>query len=262
MRERVNILGVGVDRISVEKLHAEMLRIVHSRERAVFLGVNAHCLNLSYHRPWLRNLLNNADIVFCDGMGVVLAAKILGRPRLEQASYSNEIWRLLELAELHNLTIFFLGARPGVASKAADRLREKYPSLDIVGVQHGYFDHTSDSLENEAVVREINAANPDILLVGFGMPLQERWLKENRERLSANVTIPLGAMFDYLSGDFLSGEIRRGPHIMRNNGFEWLARLLISPRRLWRRYIIGNPLFLLRVVRQLLSEKRGSTRAV
>lgn len=152
---------------------------------------------------------------------------------------------------------FFLGARPGVANKAAARLRESYPDLNIAGVQHGYFDHAPGSPENEAVVQEINAANPDVLIVGFGMPLQERWIKDNWERLSAKVVIPLGAMLDYLSGDFLSGDIRRGPPIMRNNGFEWLARLLVDPRRLWRRYIFGNPLFLLRVLRQRLSERKG-----
>jgi N-acetylglucosaminyldiphosphoundecaprenol N-acetyl-beta-D-mannosaminyltransferase len=254
MRERVNILSVGVDRISGEMLHEEMLRIVYGGERAMFLYVNAHCLNLSYHRPWLRDLLNNAHIVNCDGMGVVLAARILGRPTLEQVSYSNEIFRLLELAVLHNLSIFFLGSRPGVADKAAARLREKYPGLNIVGVHHGYFDHTPGSLENEAVLQEINAASPNILMVCFGMPLQELWLKNNWERLSVNVAIPLGGMFDYFSGDFWQGEIGRGPPILRNNGFEWLARLIIAPRRLWRRYLIGNPLFLIRVLRQRLSE--------
>ena len=254
MRDRVDILGVGVDRISGEVLHAEMLRLVQRGGRAMFLNVNAHLLNLSYHRPWLRNLLNNAHIVHCDGMGVVLAAKILGRPRLEQASYSNEIFRLWELAVLHNLSIFFLGARPGVANKAAVRLREEYSGLNVVGVHHGYFDHTPGSAENEAVIKEINAANPNILIVCFGMPLQELWLKNNWERLNANLAIPLGGMFDYYSGRFWDGDIRRGPLIMRNNGFEWLARLVISPRRLWRRYLIGNPLFLLRVLGQRLSE--------
>jgi N-acetylglucosaminyldiphosphoundecaprenol N-acetyl-beta-D-mannosaminyltransferase len=256
MRERVNILGVGVDRISAEELHAEILRTVHDRKQEMILHVNAHCLNLSYHRPWLRSLLNNADIVFCDGFGVVLAAKILGRPSLERVTYGDEIWRLLELAELHNLSIFFLGARPGVAGKAAARLSEKYPSLNIVGVQHGYFDRTKGSPENEAIIQKINDTSPNILMVGFGMPLQELWLKENWEHLSANVAIPLGAIFDFLSGDFLSGGVRRGPPFMKDNGFEWLARLLIEPRRLWRRYLIGNPLFLLRVLQQLLSERK------
>lgn len=255
MRERVDILGVGVDRISAEELRAEILQIVHGGEHATILYANPHLLNLSYHHPYLRNLLNNADIVYCDGFGLVLAAKILGRPSLERFTYGDEIWPLLDLAEVQNLSIFLLGARPGVADKAAIRLREKYPSLNIVGTWHGYFDRTQGSPENEAVIREINAANPHLLLVSLGMPLQELWLMENRERLSAHVALTVGAAVG-----FFAGESRRGilgaPPIMTDNGFEWLARLLIEPRRLWRRYLIGNPLFLLRVLRQYINERK------
>jgi N-acetylglucosaminyldiphosphoundecaprenol N-acetyl-beta-D-mannosaminyltransferase len=126
--------------------------------------------------------------------------------------------------------------------------------LRIAGVHHGYFDHTSGSPENEDVVQQINAANPDVLVVGFGMPLQEWWLKENWDRVDAGVAITLGAIFDYVSG-----ELRRGPRFLIDNGFEWLARLLIEPRRLWRRYVVGNPIFLTRVLVQRLTEE-GSRR--
>jgi N-acetylglucosaminyldiphosphoundecaprenol N-acetyl-beta-D-mannosaminyltransferase len=104
------------------------------------------------------------------------------------------------------------------------------------------------SPENEAVLQEINASSPDILLIGLGMPLQEYWLMENRHDLNAGVVLTGGAVFDYVSG-----RLRRGPRLLTESGFEWLARLLIEPRRLWRRYIVGNPLFLLRVLKQRLS---------
>ena len=126
-------------------------------------------------------------------------------------------------------------------------MKERYPELEIAGVRHGYFDRS----ENEAVVEEINAAAPDILLVGLGMPLQERWLMENRQRLDVGVALTGGAVFDYVSG-----RVRRGPRLLTRGGLEWLARLLAEPRRLWRRYLVGNPLFLLRVLRQRL-ETRG-----
>lgn len=95
------------------------------------------------------------------------------------------------------------------------------------------------------MVREINASAPDILLVGLGMPLQERWLMQNREKLNAGVALMGGAVFDYVSGG-----LRRGPRLLTDNGLEWLARLLVEPRRLWRRYLVGNPLFLARVLGQ------------
>lgn len=249
LRERVEILGIGVDRVGADELRTEILRMVRSGEHGLVLHVNAHSLNLSYHRPWMRDLFNSASVVFCDGFGVVLAARILGRPSLERFTHADEMWRLAEFAEANDLSLFFLGARPGVAKKAAARLKERSPGLEVAGVHHGYFDQTPGSPENEAVLREINAASPDVLVVGFGMPLQELWMKENRDRLNANVAMTLGGVFDYVSG-----ELRRGPRLLTENGFEWLARLLIEPGRLWRRYVAGNPLFLLRVLKQRLTQ--------
>ena len=121
----------------------------------------------------------------------------------------------------------------------------RYPGLRIAGTYHGYFDKTPGSPENEAVLQRINAARPNILILGFGMPLQERWLLENWERVDANLALTGGAVFDYLSG-----ELRRPPRWMTEHGLEWLGRMLIEPRRLWRRYVVGNPLFLWRVLLQ------------
>jgi N-acetylglucosaminyldiphosphoundecaprenol N-acetyl-beta-D-mannosaminyltransferase len=153
-------------------------------------------------------------------------------------------------------TLYFLGARPaGVGEEAARRLTERFPALKIAGVHHGYFDHAAGSPENESVIEEINAAKPQILVVGFGMPRQERWLMDNWDRVDANVALAGGAVFDYFSG-----RLRRGPRLLTDNGFEWLARPLVEPARLWRRYLLGSPLFLLRVLRQRLSPDKKGTR--
>lgn len=236
-----------MDPLEVEQLHAEIERLVRGRRRGLVLNVNAHCLNLCYEDPGLRDFLNGAEVVFCDGAGVMLAARILGRRIPQRITYADWIWQLADLASSRGFSLYLLGARPGVAQEAARRLRGRYPDLEIVGIRHGYFDHSAGSAENEAVVEEINAAAPDILLVGLGMPLQERWLMENIDKLDAGVALTGGAVFDYVSG-----RLSRGPRLLTHNGFEWLARLLVEPRRLWRRYLIGNPLFLLRVVKQRL----------
>jgi N-acetylglucosaminyldiphosphoundecaprenol N-acetyl-beta-D-mannosaminyltransferase len=243
----VNVLGVGVDPLTVEDLHAEIGRLVRDRKRGLVLNANAHCLNLCYEDPALRDFLNGAEIVFCDGAGVMLAARILGRRIPARITYADWAWQLADFAAARNFSLYFLGGRPGVAQAAARGLKERYPDLEVAGVHHGYFDRS----ENEAVVEEINAAAPDILLVGLGMPLQEYWLMENRHRLDAGLALTGGAVFDYVSG-----RLRRGPRLLISNGFEWLARLLVEPRRLWRRYLIGNPLFLLRVVQQRLGTRR------
>ena len=240
---RVNVLGVGVDPLTVEELHAEIGRLVRKRQRGLVLNANAHCLNLCYEDSKLRDFLNGAEVVFCDGAGVMLAARILGRRIPARITYADWAWRLADFAAARNFSLYFLGARPGVAQAAARKLKQRYPGLNVVGAHHGYFDRS----ENEAVVQEINAAAPDILLAGLGMPLQEYWLMENRHKLDAGVALTGGAVFDYVSG-----RLRRGPRLLVSSGFEWLARLLIDPRRLWRRYLVGNPLFLLRVVRQRL----------
>jgi N-acetylglucosaminyldiphosphoundecaprenol N-acetyl-beta-D-mannosaminyltransferase len=243
---RIDVLGVGVDPITVDELHAEIARLVRSGKLGLVLNVNAHCLNLCYKDSALRDSLNGADVVFCDGVGVMLAARMLGGRIPARITYAAWIWRLAGFAAAEGLSFYFLGARPGVAQEAATRLRERYPGLRIVGVRHGYFDHSAGSAENETVLEEINATAPDILLVGLGMPLQERWLTQNRHRLDARVALTGGAVFDYASR-----RVPRGPPILTERGFEWLARLLNEPRRLWRRYLLGNPLFLLRVLRQL-----------
>ena len=249
---RVNVLGVGVDALTVEDLDAQIGRLVRRRGPALVLNVNANCLNLCHEDPALRDFLNRAEVVFCDGAGVMLAARILGRRIPERITYADWAWRLAAFAAARGFSLYLLGARPGVAEEAARRLKGRYPALKIAGVHHGYFDHSPGSPQNEAVVERINASSPDILLVGLGMPLQEYWLMENRHRLDAGVVLTGGAVFDYVSG-----RLRRGPRLLNESGFEWLARLLIEPRRLWRRYLVGNPLFLLRVLKQRLSRTRG-----
>ncbi len=250
------MLGVGVDPITVEELHAKIGDLIRQRSRAaIVVTANAHCLNMAYTDPALRGFLNGADVVLCDGAGVMLAARILGRRIPERITYADWSWRLAAFAEAEGHVLYLLGGRPGIADRAARRLQESFPALNIVGVHHGYFDRGAGSPENEAVVQEINASQPDVLLVGFGMPLQEYWLMENRNRLAAKVALTGGAVFDYVSG-----ELRRGPRVLTENGLEWLARLLIEPRRLWRRYLIGNPLFLVRVLKQRLNRGPGGGR--
>src|SRR3712207_6733881 len=119
----------------------------------------------------------------------MLAARILGRRIPERITYADWIWQLAGLAAARGFSLYLLGARPGVAQEAARRLRERYPDLEIAGVHHGYFDHSAGS---EAVVEEISAAGPDILLVGLGMPFQERWLMENWRRLDVRVALTGG----------------------------------------------------------------------
>lgn len=242
-RSRIEILGIPIDTLTVDELHREMAEIVARDEHELVLNVNVNCMNLAYRNPWLHQLLNRARIVFCDGAGVMLAARLLGHHIPERITYADWMWRLAPFAAERGMTLYFVGGRPGVAEQAARRLRERAPALQVVGVDHGYFDKERDSRENRELIRRINAARPDILVTGFGMPLQERWLEQSWRDVDARIALTGGAVFDYVSG-----RLRRGPRLLTDHGWEWLARLSIEPRRLWRRYLIGNPVFLARVL--------------
>ena len=247
--KKIDILGVDVHPCTVQELHQEIKTLIDNNAHALILNVNVHCINLAYEQPWLRDFLNTAHVNFCDGAGVILGAQILGEKIPERITYAEWIWKIAEFSKANQFSFFFLGAKPGVAERAAARLQQRYPNLQIVGIQHGYFDKTPNSPENTAVIQKINAAKPNILLLGFGMPLQERWLMENWEKIDANIALTGGAVFDYVSG-----ELRRAPKWVTDSGFEWLGRLFIEPRRLWRRYLFGNPTFMWRIVRYRIAE--------
>lgn len=244
----VTILGIQIDSLTVSELHDIILSAIQKKQRALILNTNIHCMNLAYENKWLHDFLKQAHYVFCDGAGVRLAALLYGHELPPRITYADWTWQLAEFSQSHELTLFLLGANIGIVDKAAQKLQDRFPNLKIVGTHHGYFDKTPQSEENQAIIQMINAAKPNIFIVGFGMPVQEQWLLENWQSLDTNVILTGGAVFDYISG-----ELQRGPKWMTNYGMEWLARLLIEPRRLWRRYILGNPLFFWRVLQDRLS---------
>jgi N-acetylglucosaminyldiphosphoundecaprenol N-acetyl-beta-D-mannosaminyltransferase len=140
--------------------------------------------------------------------------------------------------------IFLLGTEQVIVERAAERLRVRFPGLEVAA-HHGFFD--LDGAENAAVLERIAAFAPHVVLVGMGMPRQERWIARNAPALEANVTMSVGALFDYLAE-----RVARGPRWLTDNGFEWVCRLWYEPRRLWRRYLLGNPRFLWLIARQRL----------
>jgi len=202
---------------------------------------NIHALNLAYDFPWFRRWLNASEATICDGHGLRLAGYLVGAQIEHRNTPPDFVELVCQVASKEGIRLYMLGGRPGVAEKAATKMQERYPDLKI-SFHHGYFDKCGDSAETKAVIDQVNAFRTDILFVGFGMPAQEKWIAENRAHIDAAMFMPVGAMFDYLSG-----ARRRAPRWMTDHGLEWLGRLSIEPGRLWRRYILGIPLFFWRL---------------
>lgn len=245
LSEKLMILGVAIDVVSLQSLITQICQASNQHQKLVVTYANVHTLNLAYENLAFRDLLNGCDIVFCDGFGVKLAAQILYRRSIERFTAPDWIPQLAQEFSSQNLSMFFLGARPGVANRAAEVICSQIPGTKVVGVHHGHFNKIPGSQEQQAVIDEINRANPDLLVLGFGMPAQQIWVADNLEKLNVKVILIVGAMFD-----FLSGEVTRAPRWMTDHGLEWLGRLVTEPGRLWQRYLVGNPLFLWRVFLQ------------
>lgn len=245
-RATVDVLGVGVDALDVEQLLDRVGERVRGGGRGVVSYANVHVLNVAARDPALRRFLNGADLVYADGDGVVLGARLLGRTLPGRMTGADWIWPLAARAARDGWRIGWIGGAYGVAAEAARALVDREPALNVVFSAHGY-----PRGDEERLIAAINRAAPDVLFVGMGTPHQERWVARHRDRIDAPVVWCVGA-----TADFVSGRVSRGPRALYTR-HEWLARLLVDPRRLWRRYLVGNPLFLARIAAQ---RRRGPAR--
>jgi N-acetylglucosaminyldiphosphoundecaprenol N-acetyl-beta-D-mannosaminyltransferase len=239
-KRTVSVLGVPVDLFTRTELSAFILTLLNDQKRGWVSYINVHTIDIANQLPWYKQFLADALIRYCDGEGVRFGAYLLGEHIPERFTLSHYIYDLAALAVEHHLTIFLLGGRPDVADLAAQQLKELYPAIRLSGYHHGFFSEQ----ENNSVIDMINASEPDILFLGMGVPKQEEWTKENFEKINAKLVWMGGGFLDTLSGN-----LKRCPQWFSVHGFEWLFRLTQEPRRLWKRYLIGNPLFVLRILK-------------
>lgn len=239
----VDILGVRVHKVSSADIRQVTLERIRRNERALFLYVHLHSINLAQADSGLRNLLNSATITYCDGDGVRVGARILCNSLPERIPLTRWIYPFLEFCADNNLSVYFVGGEQRIVRRAVEMLRSRIPSLNIVGYHDGYF-HGQGEPEEE-VLQDIRRTRPNILIVGMGMPLQEFWIRDHWDELEADVVMTAGSCFDYMAG-----EKQACPPWMADNGLEWLHRLFREPRRVWKRYLIGIPVFLFRIIRQ------------
>ncbi len=238
------MLDVPVARLTAAAAREELVRLYERDRPALVAYANAHTLNLASRDSAYRAVLRSADIVLNDGAGLAIAGRIFGRPFPDNLNGSDFNPVILEEAVERGWPVFFLGARPGVADEATRRLSERIPGLKVCGTRDGYFDPS----ESGDVARTVAAAGAGVLMVAMGNPLQEKWLSRHLEATGARLGVGVGAFLD-----FSAGVVPRAPAWMNRLWLEWVYRLLQEPRRMWRRYVLGNPLFLARVLRARLT---------
>jgi N-acetylglucosaminyldiphosphoundecaprenol N-acetyl-beta-D-mannosaminyltransferase len=243
---------IGVHPVRLPELLTVMETAIADRRPVTVLYANVHAVNLARFDTAFRAAFAAADVVFCDGYGLRLGASMLGRPLPERFTPPDWIDPLAAACAECDAGVFLLGGRPGVTDEAARRLRLRHPGLRTV-VHHGYF--LGSLADERCVLDAVQASGASLLLVGLGMPLQERWVTSRRDELGPVVVLTVGALFDYIAG-----VVPRGPRWLTDRGLEWACRLWFEPRRLWRRYLLGGPTFLWLIVRQLVTERRALAR--
>lgn len=251
---KYELLGVTVTPVSIEKLNEIIYDHISEKRKCIIGHHNLHSIYLYHRSSQMRDFYRRANYVYIDGMPVVWLAKCLGFPvrSNHRVTFVDWIYPLLELASEKEWRIFYLGAKPGVAKKGIQKLKEKYPGLLMEGV-HGYFDSTPVGRDNTKIIELINSYQPHILMVGMGMPRQESWVVENYDAIDATVIVTCGAIIDYFAG-----VIPIPPRWMGRIGLEWLYRLFSEPRRLWRRYLIEPWVIIDLLIKDLRRDKRGT----
>lgn len=238
------VFGIRLDNLTLEEAADKVAEFAREgRGRTVFF-VNAHCVNVAFSDPDYMELLQKADLVLPDGIGIRLAGLILKQKIRDNVNGTDLFPVLCERLAQASSSVFLLGALPGLAERVAMWIERKHPGLLVAGTYHGYFGPE----EEEMVVERIASSRAQVLLVAMGVPKQEKWIARNIRKCGVGVALGVGGLFD-----FYSGRIPRAPKWMRQVGMEWLFRLAMEPRRLWKRYLIGNAVFMARLARARLA---------
>ncbi|MDJ0677701.1 MAG: WecB/TagA/CpsF family glycosyltransferase [Calothrix sp. MO_167.B42] len=238
----VHLLGRRITCMTVPAIVEAIHTACITGKKITLAHYNVHSFNLSMQLPWFYEFLQNSEIAHCDSVGIIKAIGYMGLnlPIEYRASYTLLMPKILEKCNEKGFSVFLLGAKPEILETALERLKQQYPQVNFSG-HHGYFEK-DDTKQNEAVIKQINQANPNILIVGMGMPIQEKWVSQHRHSLDVNAIMVGGAIIDRLAG-----VVSNCPRLISNMGLEWLYRLSQEPKRLAVRYLLGNPAFVLQM---------------
>jgi N-acetylglucosaminyldiphosphoundecaprenol N-acetyl-beta-D-mannosaminyltransferase len=249
---KVNILGVGINAMTMSQALAQISAWIDNRSPHYVSVCAVHTIIECQRSMAMRQAVNGAGLATPDGMPLVWLGRWLSQVEVNRVYGPDLMLALCELSARRGYTHYFYGGAAGVAERLAQALQQRVPGLKVAGSYSPPF-RPQVSLEASETIAQINASDPDIIWVGLGTPKQDLWMAAHRPLLKAPVIIGIGAAFD-----FHTGRIPQAPHWMQRNGLEWLFRLWQEPRRLWYRYLVYNPLFILLVLAQTFGLKRYS----
>ncbi len=249
---RVQIGNTAFDNVTMPETVDWIMEAVrrNDRPRLVCTGNLDHLVTL-HHDAQFRAIYADADLVLADGMPIVWLSRLMRQPLKERVAGSDLFWELGRASAEHGLRLFFLGGRDGAADAAAEAVRQRYPGARICGIYCPPFAEFGTPAEEARIAAAIRRATPDVLLVAFGAPKQEKWIQTHREHLGVPVSIGVGGSFE-----MAAGMIQRAPRWMQVSGLEWFHRMVKEPRRMVHRYLGRDLPFLLHLVRDALQARR------
>lgn len=246
---RGSVLQVPVDELSQDDVVRTLLEWTGSAQPRVAVGINANVCNLAARDHTFRDRLSAVDLCYADGQSIVWAGRALGVAVPERVATTDLVYPLAAECARQGKRMFLFGAAPGIAEQAGAKLAERAPGLQVATC-----DGFVPAERMDEVLERIRSHRTDVLLVGLGDPLQQEWIAKHRATLGVPVILSCGGLFDWTSGSH-----RRAPRWMIRAGLEWLWRLIIEPRRLAKRYLLGNPAFMARFVAEYLRHRRTRT---
>jgi len=241
---RPKILQVPIDNQTMDGAIEQIVDALDGPPQQVCF-VNADCANIAMRNPEYLKVLQQAEINYADGIGMKLAGRFLKTGIQQNVNGTDLFPRLIKRLRNSEHSVYLLGGRPGIADSVKVWIENYHPETTVAGARHGYY----DADEEVDVIREIRESGADLLLVAFGAPRQDMWIRDHLNELGVHVGIGVGGLFD-----FYSGSVARAPQWVREIGMEWFYRFSQEPQRLWKRYFLGNGVFLARV---FLARLRG-----
>ncbi len=249
---RREILGAPVDLVDGETWVLGLRRWLADGTPGTAIGVNANLVNLARRDPVLSAAIQSAELAYADGQAVVWAGRLLGWPVPGRLPTTDMVHPLCDMLAETGSSVFLFGGEDGVAAEAASTLQDKHPGLVVAGFAHGFVPRDRE----DELIALINASGAEVLLVGMGDPIQQLWVARNRPKLRAQVVLTCGGLFNWVNG-----KQPRPPAWLISMGMEWAWRMAFEPRRLWKRYVVGNPQFMAHLGLALIKGERRPMRS-